>query len=202
MGRRSVLPELTALAARLVVDEGMEYGPAKRRAARQLGRAGRIDELPDNDELEDEIREHLELFCADTQPAELRALREVACSWMQRLPAFRPHLSGAVWRGTATRLSTVHLDLYCDDSKAAEIELLNLGVRYEVDSGNGPRGEPVDLLVTSTPSPALGETVTVCLKVLDTDDLRGALKPDSRGRTERGDLRGLQRLLNDENPLP
>jgi exodeoxyribonuclease-3 len=38
--------------------------------------------------------------------------------WMARLADFRPHLSGAVWRGTATRLSDVHLDLYCDDSKA------------------------------------------------------------------------------------
>lgn len=201
MARRPVLPELTALAARLVVDEGMEYGPAKRRAARQLGRAGRIDELPDNDELEQEVRAHLELYCGDTQPGELRELREVARGWMVRLADFRPHLCGAVWRGTATRLSAVHIDLYCDDSKAAEIELLNLGVRYDVDSGTGPRGEPVDLLVMNSPCPALGESATVCLKVLDTDDLRGALKPDARGRTERGDLRALERLLNGEDSL-
>ena len=30
--------EIAAAAARLVVEEGMEYGPAKRRAARLLGR--------------------------------------------------------------------------------------------------------------------------------------------------------------------
>ena len=32
--------EIAAVAARLVVDEGMEYAAAKRKAARQLGRAG------------------------------------------------------------------------------------------------------------------------------------------------------------------
>jgi hypothetical protein len=34
--------------------------------------------------------------------------------------------------------------------------------------------------------------------VLDFDDLRGALKPDARGMTERGDLDALRRLLEDE----
>jgi hypothetical protein len=65
--------------------------------------------------VEDEVREHIALFCADTQPAELRALRELAAGWMGRLAAFRPHLYGAVWRGTATRLSPVLIDLFCDD---------------------------------------------------------------------------------------
>ena len=59
---------------------------------------------------------------------------------MQRLAEFRPHLSGAVWRGTATRLSAVHIDLYCDDPKAAEIALINLGIDYDVVSR--PDDEP------------------------------------------------------------
>ena len=93
--------EIAAAAARLVVEEGMEYGPAKRKAARGLGRRStRAAELPDNEAVEDEVREYLALFCAETQPAELAALREVAAEWMQRLAEFRPHLTGAVWRGT------------------------------------------------------------------------------------------------------
>jgi hypothetical protein len=199
MTRRSPSPELTALAARLVVEEGLEYGPAKRRAARELGRNGRRDALPDNDELEDEVRAYLALYCADTQPAELRALRGVALAWMRRLPGFRPHLTGAAWRGTATRLSRVQIELYCDDPKSAEIELLNLGVVYDVASGSGPRGDPVDVLVIDAPCPELGGPVALCLKVLDADDLRGGLKPDSRGRTDRGDERALQRLLDSED---
>src|SRR5690242_13079475 len=98
--------ELAMAAARLIVEEGMEYGPAKRRAARDVGRRGtRQVDLPDNDRVEDEVRAYIALFCADTQPAELRALREVALLWMERLQEFRPHLYGAVWRGTATRLN-------------------------------------------------------------------------------------------------
>ena len=60
--------------------------------------------------VEAEVRAYIDLFCADTQPAELAALREVAVGWMQRLAEFRPHLTGAVWRGTATRL-TAHAGL-------------------------------------------------------------------------------------------
>jgi hypothetical protein len=189
--------ELAATAARLVVEEGMEYGPAKRRAAKALGRHGaRPGELPSNDEVEDEVRAYLDLFCAESQPAELAALREVAAHWMERLAEFRPHLTGAVWRGTATRLSSVHLQLYCDDSKAAELALIDRGVDYDVGSLNGARGEPIDVLTVASRSDALGESVTVHLTVLDHDDLRGALKPDARGRTQRGDLAALRNLMN------
>jgi hypothetical protein len=188
--------EIAAAAARLVVEEGMEYGAAKRRAARVLGKHRPAD-LPGNDEIEDEVRAYLTLFCADTQPAELAALREVAAQWMARLAPFRPHLTGAVWRGTATRLSNVHLQLYCDDSKATELALIDLGVAYEVGSLPGPRGDPVDVLSVVSPSRALGETVTVHLTILDHDDLRGALKPDARGRSQRGDLAALRALMED-----
>ena len=188
--------EIAATAARLIVEEGMEYGPAKRKAARALGKQGvRAVDLPGNDAVEDEVRAYLALFCAETQPAELAALREVAALWMERLAEFRPHLTGAVWRGTATRLNNVHLQLYCDDSKAAELALIDAGVDYEVASRPGPRGDPVDLLLVASPCPALGEMVTVVLSVLDHDDLRGALKPDARGQTERGDLPGLLRRM-------
>ena len=188
--------EIAASAARLVVEEGMEYGPAKRRAARDLGRrGGRASELPDNEAVEAEVRQYLELFCADTQPAELAALRRVAQLWMQRLAAFRPHLAGAVWRGTATRLNNIHIELYADDSKEAEIALLDLGIAFDIDSTPGPRGLPVDVLIVATPSPELGEPVTINLIVLDHDDLRGGLKPDAGGRSHRGDLAALERLL-------
>ncbi len=197
----SLSAEIAAAAARLVVEEGMEYGPAKRRAVRDLGRRSvRQPELPSNDAVEDEVRAYLDLFCAGTQPAELAALREVAALWMQRLAEFRPHLTGAVWRGTATRLNSVHIQLFCDDSKAAEIALIGQHVDYDVGTLPGPRGEPVDVLSIATPSAALGETVTVHLSVLDHDDLRGALKPDARGRPPRGDLAALRRLMAGEAP--
>ena len=189
----SVIEEIAAAAAHLVVDEGMEYAAAKRKAARDFG--SRVD-LPSNEQLEDAVREHIALFCADTQPAELQALREVAVLWMQRLAEYRPHLGGAAWRGTATRLSAVLLDLYCDDPKAAEIALINAGVDYDTGSLDRPGSrEPLSVLTVSSPSAALGEPVTVHLILHDADDQRGALKPDARGRSWRGDLAALQRLM-------
>jgi hypothetical protein len=194
--RSGVAQEIAAAAARLVVEEGMEYGPAKRRAARDLGRGGtRASDLPGNDVVEDEVREYLAIFCAETQPAELAALRAVARVWMERLAEFRPHLTGAVWRGTATRLNNVHIELFCDDSKAAELALIDRKVDYDVGSRNGPRGEPIDVLTVAQTSQQLGERVTVHLSVLDHDDLRGALKPDAGGRSQRGDLAALHRLM-------
>jgi hypothetical protein len=187
--------ELASAAARLVVEEGMEYGAAKRKAARVLGRRSvRPAELPSNDAVEDEVRSYLELFHADTQPAELRTLRGLALRWMERLAEFRPHLTGAAWRGTATRLSSLHLDLYCDDPKAAEIGLINQGINYDVDSYTRG-GEPTEVLVLSSACPELGEPVTLFLHIRDHDALRGALKPDAQGRTSRGDATALRRLL-------
>jgi hypothetical protein len=184
--------EIASIAARLVVDEGMEYAQAKRKAARSLG--GRA-ELPSNELVEDEVRSYLDLFCADTQPGELRALRMLALRWMQRLAEFRPHLSGAVWRGTATRLSAIHIDLYCDDPKAAEIALINLGIDYDA-SGDGD----LHYLSVAEFCLALNEPVTLFLAVRDLDDQRGALKPDARGRSWRGDAAALQRLLQAGDP--
>jgi hypothetical protein len=145
--------------------------------------------------VEDEVREYIAIFCADTQPAELAALRAAALVWMERLAEFRPHLTGAVWRGTATRLNNVHLELFCDDSKAAELALIDRKVDYDVGSRNGPRGEPIDVLTVAHTSKELGERVTVHLSVLDHDDLRGGLKPDAGGRSQRGDAAALRRLM-------
>jgi hypothetical protein len=193
----SLTEEIAASAARLVVESGLEYGAAKHKAARALGRrggSGRV-ELPSNEQVEDEVRAYIDLFLSDTQPGELAALREVALGWMQRMAEFRPHLGGAVWRGTATRDSAVHIDLYCDDSKAAEIALLNMGVDHDIHVLDAGHSAAKDVLTVSAPSRALGQPVTVHLIVNDLDDLRGALKPDARGRTWRGDLAALKRLL-------
>jgi|ERR1035441_5101069 hypothetical protein len=186
--------EIAAAAARLIVEEGLEYGAAKRRAARDLRVGKRSIELPGNDVVEDEVRSYLDLFHADSQPAELAALRAIAASWMECLAAFRPHLAGAVWRGTATRRSSIHIDLYCNDSKAAELALIDRRVDYEVSSAEGPRGRVFDVLNVFARSAELGDVIHVALAVLDYDDLRGALRSDARGRTHRGALAALRAL--------
>lgn len=188
--------EIAAAAARLVVEEGLEYGPAKRRAVRDLRLPARTA-LPGNDEIEAEVRDYIQIFCADTQPTELRVLRELAWEWMQHMADFRPHLGGAVWHGTATRLSDIYIQLFCDDSKSAEIALIDHHVEYEPRTVSGFHGESVEALSVHAPSRALGTEVGVHLMVYDLDDMRGALRLDAQGRVPRGDLAAVRRLLDE-----
>ena len=191
--------EVAAVAARMVVEEGLEYGAAKRRAVKQMGLSGRTA-LPDNAQLETAIEEYISIFCADTQPGELHALRVLALEWMERLARFRPYIAGAVWLGTATRRSDIYLQLFCDDSKSAEIGLIDMRVRYEPRSVTGFHGELVDALSVQAYSAELGEHVGLHLLVYDFDDLRGALRADGRGRRPRGDAAALCSLLHDVEP--
>jgi len=186
--------EIAAAAARCIVEEGLAYGPAKRRALDQLGLSKRTP-LPDNDVVEDAVREYLAVFCSDTQHQELQALRELALRWMQRLAEFQPHVLGAVWNGTATRLSDIYLHLYCDDPKAAELALINQGLSYDTQRSTNARGHEVEVLSLNIWSADLQEHVGLHLTILDRDDVRGALKPDSKGRKPRGTLLDLASLV-------
>ena len=186
--------EIAATAAALVVEEGLEYGPAKRRAVKQMGLSARA-ELPGNAEIEDAVIEYITVFCADTQPAELAALRGLALVWMQRMADFRPHLAGSVWHGTATRLSDIYIQLFCDDPKSAEIALIEHNVDYEPRTVTGFTGGKVVALSLNSLCKPLSENIGVHFMVYDHDDLRGALKPDGKGRKPRGDVAAVERLM-------
>ncbi|XAH24706.1 hypothetical protein AAFF27_05810 [Xylophilus sp. GW821-FHT01B05] len=189
--------EIAATAARLVVEEGLEYGAAKRRALKLLGLPAR-SALPDNEAMEDAVHGYIQIFCSDTQPEELRKLRALALVWMQRMAEFRPYLGGAVWHGTATRRSDIYLQLFCDDCKSAEIALIDHHVDYEPQTVTGLHGEQVEALTLAVRSRELGEIVGIHLLIYDLDDLRGALRPDARGRAPRGDIAAVQALLTND----
>lgn len=187
--------EIAAQAARWVVEEGLEYGSAKRRAAKELGLGGR-GSLPPNALVGDAVMDYIAVFCADTQPQELLALRRLALVWMERLLEFRPYLGGAVWHGTATKNSDIHLKLFCDDSKSAEIALIDQGVAYEARTATGFKGASVDTLSVHAFCAELNEHIGVHLMIHDFDDVRGALKADAKGRVPRGDAKAVRCLLS------
>src|SRR5471032_88866 len=87
--------EIAAAAARMIAEDGCDYGTAKRKAARQILGDSKIpgDLLPDNSEIEDEVRLYNELFFGDTQPARLLHLRRLALALMEELSQFKPHLT-------------------------------------------------------------------------------------------------------------
>ena len=186
--------EIATQAARWVVEDGLEYGPAKRRAVKELGLNGR-GALPSNEVLEDAVMDYIAVFCADTQPHELQALRRLALDWMVRLSEFRPHLCWAVWHGSATRKSDIYLQLFCDDSKSAEIALIDQRVSYVARTVSGFKGEMVEALSVHAFCAELNEDIGVHLMIYDFDDMRGALKPDARSRAPRGDAAAVRRLL-------
>ena len=198
--RTQLTAQIAVAAAQLVAEEGMEYAPAKRKAAQALAGRLRANALPSNEMVEDEVRAHHALFQSDSQPAELAALRQLALRWMLRLVEFRPHLGGAVWRGTANRHSSIRIDLYCDDPKAAEIEFINLGIAFDTDLLSDERGHDYSVLSLAERCPGLTEPVIVHVNVRDLDDLRGALKPDARGGSWRGDIKSLQRRIAEPHP--
>lgn len=194
MQAESIEWEIATTAARLIVEEGLDHGSAKRRALHQLALPART-RLPGNELIDEAVREHLALFCGETQPAELLALRELALEWMLRLTEFRPHLTGAVWNGTATRLSDVWLQLFCDDPKSAELALINRRQPYDVGSTKGFLGREVDVLSLSVDCQALGEPIGIHLVLYDADDVRGALRPGADGRKARGSVQDVQTVL-------
>ena len=191
---QDLLQEIAIAAAALVVDEGLDYGQAKRRALRQLGLPPRTP-LPDGPRVEAAVREHIAIFHAETQPAELGALRELALDWMTRLAEFKPHLGGAVWHGTATALSDIYLQLFSDDPKAVEIALINHKLDYEARSVSGLHGHEVEALSLRSRCEPLQTWVGIHLLINDSDDFRGALLRDELGRQPRGDARALRERM-------
>ena len=138
--------ELAVTAARLIAEEGCEYAQAKRRAVQEIfGESARRLTLPDNSEVEHELRRYLKLFGGDAHRALLAALRSVAADTMETLREFDPHLIGAVLNGTATEHSDIHLQLFVDSAKDVELRLMNLGIEFDVDDGDGDGERPAAL---------------------------------------------------------
>jgi hypothetical protein len=151
---------ITRQAAKLIAEGLTDYHAAKLKAARQLN-CNDKNALPDNQEIEAALREHLSLFAAHTQPTALAALRKAALRAMRWLQiegqaatgtslgtsfAFEPWLTGAVLNGTANEYSEIELELVGIEAKTMEFILLNRGVEFDLQETN-PKSKsykPVD----------------------------------------------------------
>lgn len=183
-----VREEIASLAAKFIAEEGAEYGAAKRRAVKQLLGNQKLNGniLPDNAQIEQQVREYQALFFAESQPARLLHLRQLAVMLMQELTPFNPYIIGAVLNGTAGEHSDIYLQLYTDNSKDVAIYLLNLGVDYEVSEHQGKRGEALETLSF------IYKNEGVHLLVHDIDDLRHTDK------NERANLSNLLTIIENQ----
>jgi hypothetical protein len=203
-----VREEIAIAAARMIAEDGLDYATAKRKAARQVVGETRIagEWLPDNDQIEEEIREYQSLFQGDSQPALLRRLRHIALDWMERLAPFNPYLTGAVLGGTAGEHSDVHLQAFCDNPKEVAIYFLNANIQYDVSETRHFAGrgyvETLSFLWRPANEGRDAEPVGIHVALYETDDLRGAVKADARGRTARANLQAVQALLDNSEATP
>lgn len=193
--------EIAARAAKLIAEDGADYELAKRKAARQLlgDDLALPNRLPDHIEIEAEVRKYQALFLADTQPARLLQLRQLALQVMTQLQPFRPYLTGAVLNGTAGQHDDIHLQLFADSPKDVLMFLLDREVPLEIGETahfKGGRHDPVETVSFHW------KKQQVHAELYDLNDLRGALKPRADGSPHRADLAAVRALLDAKPDKP
>ena len=198
----SLRDQIAAVAARLIAEDGFDYAGAKERALREVvgpGSRRQPDCMPDNARVEAAVREHQALFMADSQPARLARLRDVARDVLRFLVdaglGLEPFAHGAVVNGTAGVHSDVHVLLFDDNAKDVEIHLINAGIDFEVGDPIGRnRGETLSFLwpprsIVPATRASDEEPEAVHLTICDPRDRHHGPS------TERADLAALLRLI-------
>ncbi|HEY0061027.1 MAG TPA: hypothetical protein VGC21_02835 [Telluria sp.] len=189
--------QIAAVAARMVAQDGAEYGVAKRKAASQVLGAEQpaANLLPDNAQVEEEVRRYQALFQGDSQPARLQRLRTVALQVMDALAEFKPYLTGPVLNGTAGEHDDIHLQLFADSAKEVQIFLLGKNVEIDISETphfKGARHDPVETVSF------LWHKEGVHAELYELHDLRGALKARADGRPQRVDAAGLRAIMQED----
>ncbi len=144
--------ELVNAAARLIAEDGMEYGLAKRKAVRQLGLPEGFP-LPGNAEVEDAVRDYQAVYQEEEHGERLAFLRSASIELMQVLAPFAPYLTGSVLEGTAGRHARIDLLLYPDSAKEVEIFLLDRDIPFHHGKPRNDRVEAV-LMIDDEEMPA------------------------------------------------
>ena len=186
---------VAAAAAILIADHAMGYAQARKKAALQcFGTRIPRDVSPSNDEIDEALLEHLNLFDPQGHEARIVAMRTACLSLMQRLESFNPYVTGAAWKGIVSEHVHAHLQLFFDDSKEISIALLNMGIEWEA---------------TEVPHFAgLGDVEALAvhwqghpfqLSLYSAADVRGALKLGASGRADRGNRDQLVFLMQGEH---
>ena len=130
-------------AARLIAESGIsDYSLAKRKALHALG-LPEGTHLPENAEVEAELRTYQRLFQGDEHAERINQLRRKACEIMEVMQKFNPYLTGSVLDGTAGRYAEIDIQLFTDSAKDVEIFLLNHRIDFSHTPPRTPRAEAV-----------------------------------------------------------
>jgi hypothetical protein len=185
---------IAAQAARLIAEDGIDdFALAKRKAARQLG-APTTQSLPNNEEIEAELKAYRQLYQGGEHPVLLQDLRLKALMAMRFFEKFDPYLTGSVLKGSAGRHSAINVQLFAANEKELELFLLNQEIPFDI---------------TEEPHFRLGREESVCvlcvewqgtplrLALYEPMALRGALKTGAgSAAAERAGIAAVERLIN------
>jgi len=128
---RQMRERLAQEAAQILAETGSrDFFAAKRKAAEHLG-AVDTRNMPSNKEIEAALMTYQRLFRADSQPQELRRLRQVALQAMKFFSRYRPRLAGSVLRGTADTNSTVTLHVYAGAMEEVGLHLMENAIPFQ-----------------------------------------------------------------------
>lgn len=134
---------IASTAARILAESGgQDYAQAKRKALHSLGLAENTP-LPENAEVEAELRIYQSLYQDAEQSQRIASLRQKASEMMVILQNFKPYLTGSVLEGSAGRFAEIDLQLFPDSAKEVEIFLLNQRIEYTHSEPRSARAEAV-----------------------------------------------------------
>ncbi|SBT09215.1 conserved exported hypothetical protein [Candidatus Accumulibacter aalborgensis] len=179
---------IASAAARLMAEDGItDLALAKRKAARNLGLPDSVA-MPDDSEVEAELRTYQRLFQHEEQEARNLHLLRAAVRLMATMERFNPYLSGAVLEGMAGRFTEIDIQLFTDSAKDVEIFLLNESIAFRHSVPRSDRAEAVLTLVAD-------DDVIANLVIYPRDDERISFKTRDGRVRERARLHEVNLLL-------
>ena len=178
---------IASAAARLIAESGItDYALAKRKAANSLGLTEGT-QLPENAEVEAELRIYQRLFQDEEQTARIDHLRRIASEIMLIMQRFNPYLTGSVLDGSAGRYAEIDIQLFTDSAKDVEIFLLNQKMDYEHSI---PRSDRAEAVLTIHSEDAIANLI-----VYPTDEERVTFRTRDGRVRQRARLDAVNKLL-------
>lgn len=125
---------LAWIAARLMIEEGVEsYARARRKAAHRLGITD-PQFFPEREEIDSAILEHCRLYRSEEQLKLIAELERVTLTFMEQLQLFSPRLSGALVTETALEHSPIEIFLFAENPD----DIAQFFERASLDFWQGP----------------------------------------------------------------
>ncbi len=181
-----------------MAEEGVrDFQSAKRKATSRLALDDARD-LPTNEEIEQALQQHLQLFHGQTLAHDVRRLRQLALEAMQFLSDFEPRLVGSVLSGTVAAETEIQLHVRADTPEQVDGFLREHGIPFRMTERRLRFGGDRQQMIPSYRFTADG--VNIELYVFRPEDAREMpLSPVDGRPMQRASARDVEALLQDSN---